>query len=937
MARSCVEIAEETADTLAPWFGYDFAGKRIVLDLHDESDESNGAARIRQRYVRIDLRKTRFLWRGETQWLRNVIAHELSHTYTLDVIKPPVYVSADANVAVEGWDGSSSLFIERQYPEWLVEGLAQLGAYRLAADRRDPYREMLLRDAYISGKLLSLSDMARFERTSRERELVYNQGFAFLLFLMQTHPDAGMTRFLKTVRTAGLERAARIAFGSGLEALHRGWVASLADRYGGASAAKASAPALQALYPQKNYPFTVEASATADGRYVIANWGEDFESYSLYERRNGNLRLIKKDTGTVLKKDPASGTVWFNALVYDQREHEAQYELFVIDHSGRPAQVLEGTRCLAFDASDGRVVFASYRDGVTRLEQYDSNAAKRSVLRELPAGISVYDIAVLESGEILATIGDGTRIRLFRSGPGGAEEVWPGVAADITSPVSLGGSRIAFASTLDGTPQLYAAALGAPQWQRLTDVSGGVTGPTAWDAESGSLVCGVYEAGSLRAEKLVVAGSTGAAVAPFPGSDAQSAAAPRDPLVTGPLRERRIGESLGVTSRGGTLVPSIPTWIVGYGIEDNSVAGVGQTEIHSVWAGADVLFTGSSGLLELEIQARADAYLEQGFVSSLHPYLGLFLDLELPVGTLSQTFETYGYSNFVYEDPTQYVVHNWTVLRTITRYSLPLTLHLSTMVGYSYSHQLFWETYHAKEGYVYAGGIRSFETASGPLYGRHDLTSGIQLSDEQQTYDPARLGNAGSTLRLQADGILVSYYDRNLLGVAASDDPSTGLLLDAYARATALLAGRKASITARLRGIGYVVPTEIPNDPPPYFYASLGRQGLATGYDYFSPVDAFVQGELELRFNPFYDPFDAVRWYERFSLGLRVEGGVAWLIDQGSLDAGYPLTLEAGLRGGFLITPQREASFYFLVAVPMYDKGFFGTESDYRVYFGASF
>jgi hypothetical protein len=183
----------------------------------------------------------------------------------------------------------------------------------------------------------------------------------------------------------------------------------------------------------------------------------------------------------------------------------------------------------------------------------------------------------------------------------------------------------------------------------------------------------------------------------------------------------------------------------------------------------------------------------------------------------------------------------------------------------------------------------------------------------------------------------VSYYDRDVLGVAAGDDPSTGLSLDAYAGATALLARRKASVTARLRSIGLVLPTTIPDDPPPYLYMALGRQGLATGYDPFGPVEAFVQGELELRFNPFYDPFDAVRWYERFSLGLRVEGGAAWLIDRGELDAGYPLTLEAALRGGFLVSRQRVASFYVLVAFPVNDKDFFGTESDYKVYFGASF
>jgi hypothetical protein len=740
IARSCVEIAEETADTLAPWFGYDFAGRRIVLDLHDESDYSNGAARILQRYVRIDVRKTRFLWRGETQWLRNVLAHELSHTYTINVIKPSVYVSAGTSTSIDEWEGGASALFEQRIPNWFVEGLAQLGAYRFAADRRDPYREMLLRDSFLAGKLLSLTEMARFERSGRERELVYNQGFSLLLFLMQTHPDANMARFLRTVRTAGLERGARVLFGSSLESLHREWVASLAGRYAGATAPKGR-PELRSLYPQKRYPFTVEASATADGRYVIANWEEDFESYSLYERRNGVLRLVKRDTGMVLRKDPASGTIWFNALVYNPREHEAQFELFRIDGSGAPRQTLEGTRCLAFDARDGRLVFASYRDGVTRIEQYDSKTSQRSVLSELPAGVSVYDIALLENEEILASVGDGTRIRLFRSGSGSASEVWPGVAADIVSPLPLGGGRIAFASTLDGTPQLYAAVLGSPRWQKLTEVTGGVTGPAAWDADAGSVVCGVYQAGSVRAEKLAASLDAGRTVSPYPAPDARIAAAPRDRLVTGPLRERVLDDNLRATDRGGTLVPSIPIWMVGYGIQDSAIYEDGNY-IHSLWAGADVLFTESSGALELEVQARADAYVEQGGITSRHPFLGVFLDVDLPVGTLSQTLRTYGYSYYVYDDPTQYAVDNLTVLQTETRYSLPLSLELSTWLSYSYAHHLFWQTWYTKEGFVYAGGDKSIETAGGSLYGRHDLVAGVQHLEQKNTYDPAQLGFA---------------------------------------------------------------------------------------------------------------------------------------------------------------------------------------------------
>ena len=95
--------------------------------------------------------------------------------------------------------------------------------------------------------------------------------------------------------------------------------------------------------------------------------------------------------------------------------------------------------------------------------------------------------------------------------------------------------------------------------------------------------------------------------------------------------------------------------------------------------------------------------------------------------------------------------------------------------------------------------------------------------------------------------------------------------------------------------------------------------------------------KVHLRFNPFHNPFDRVKWYERFSFGVRGEGGIAFTLDSGELQVGYPLSLELALRGGILVTPRREAYLYCKAAFPLYDQEFFETEWPFRVYFGFSF
>jgi hypothetical protein len=456
-ARLALEIAEETAETLAPYFGYRFGGKKIVINVCDDSDFSNGFARRMQRYVGIDIRKTEILWRGDTPWLRNVIAHELSHKYTLDVVKRPIYVYAAGDLWIddEGVEGGGSSFLEHnRLPYWFVEALAQFGSYKFGGDRPDPYREMLLRDAFLHGRLLSLDDMARYERSSRDSELVYNQGFYFLLFLLDHEPLQQMNQFLLRVRTDGLEKAVKRVYGMSLEELYREWVENLGVRFSGFSKNRG---ALETLYPDKRYPFVGEIACTEDGRYVIANWGNDYADYSLFVKKNRSYRRLADDVGTIVKRDPVSGALWFNGLVYDAKNDWEHFELFRSAGSGRPKQILEGTRARAFDVRDDTLVLASYEAGITRIEQYNLDSGQRQVIHELPPGTAVYSISLMEGPDILVTVGDGERIRLFRSNREEPIELWPEIDADILDAVYIGNGRIVFSSSLDGTPQLYAA------------------------------------------------------------------------------------------------------------------------------------------------------------------------------------------------------------------------------------------------------------------------------------------------------------------------------------------------------------------------------------------------------------------------------------------------------------------------------------------------
>ena len=177
-----------------------------------------------------------------------------------------------------------------------------------------------------------------------------------------------MDQFLWRIRHDGLEKTVEKVYCTTLDALYREWVESLAVRF---SRYSRGSDTLETLYPKQQYPFIAEITSTNDGRYVIANWGNDYEDFSLFEKRKRSFRRVVDNVGTILKLDPVSGALWFNRLVYDAKNDWEQFELFRIAGSGRPSQILEGTRARAFDVNDATVTLAAYQAGITTIEQYN--------------------------------------------------------------------------------------------------------------------------------------------------------------------------------------------------------------------------------------------------------------------------------------------------------------------------------------------------------------------------------------------------------------------------------------------------------------------------------------------------------------------------------------------------------------------------------------
>lgn len=904
LAGRALAIAEETAGVLADYFGYQFRGGRISIVLADQADESNGWASARDPLVFIDCRKSPFLFRGETDWLRTVLTHELSHVYSLDALNPPVVIGAFVGISseAENFDAEALEWVGLNgVPIWFIEGVAQLGSYRLEADFRDPMREMVLRDALLSGCLLDAREMARFEGTSRDYELAYNQGFSFLLYLQQRFGEVAIRDLCRDIRNLGLEQAAQAAYRRSLEELLEEWKADLLSRYGGGGSWGAGEPLFL-----RGGPMPMELAAARSGEYVLANWGNDYNRFSLFRRaKGGRYREIARDCGQVLKEDRATGEVWFNRYAYNPGSGVDNFDIYRVRRDGGLERVTRGSRSIAFDALDGRLVYARYRPGRTEIVRRRPDGGEETI-GEVPREYAVYAVSIASPDMVLLSLGTGggTRLALLADG----KLVWLWKDQDILDPVSAGGSRVIFTATRDGTPQLYWAdpREDPGRWYQLTGVQGGARFP-ALDGGSAPprLVYAVYGQGGyrlhaqpdpfLRDHPVKVDGSGMGEPVFAPPAPAAAAA----------------------TSASFNPVWSRPTFLLGL----VSSRYAGASGIATDWTG----LAGVSGsIYNAPENLGLDAGLQLAFPLlagvSLPPAVGLELLGTFHLGPFYNELKYSLATEVYYLGPGSHETFFHHTLYADGNYQLTSRQAVAAV------YELAWHSF-TVTGYQEATWL-AFHTAG---------LRWIYVDSPRSAFDPANLGGPLLELYAGADLKYVYFPDPGYVDVGWDEDPHLIGRFLARARWQVLSPGSRLAAGARLEGFSYLNGIR-GGLPTPGLFPGIGGSGSFSGYPaYYADllISDLLKAAVAVSANPFVDKAGPTHWYERAALDLKLEAGWIryWAGAAGALRTGYPLSAEIGLRQGFYLRANRQSSAFLRVAVPLND--FAGTiERPWQIYLG---
>ena len=237
-AFRAAQIAEKVRDPLVKMYG-DIGG-RIHIIIRDDEDFSNGGAYFYDNKVEIYATGLDYEFRSYSNWLWNVVTHELTHLYSMHrSMKAPRsvpmiyyqqigYQEEKREDVLVGYPNVLASYALPMFniPSWLAEGAAQYQTRPAHFDSLDAHRSMILRQAALHDKLLDIDRMGVFTGDGRENEMVYDHGYALVTYIADRYGDAKVAELMTAMGSSSaitFDIACRRVLGIPSNALYASW------------------------------------------------------------------------------------------------------------------------------------------------------------------------------------------------------------------------------------------------------------------------------------------------------------------------------------------------------------------------------------------------------------------------------------------------------------------------------------------------------------------------------------------------------------------------------------------------------------------------------------------------------------------------------------------------------------------------------------------
>lgn len=534
-AQVISRIAEEIYVEVTTLYDHE-PDTKISIVLNDRLDYSNGAAFFLDNKIEIWLPSLDTPLRGTHDWLRNVIAHEFVHIIQIqsslkrtrkrpvtyiqwlsyeDVRRPDVLYGYPSGVITYPLSGVG-------VPAWLAEGTAQFQTASITYDYWDSHRDMVLRTRVLDDSYLSLEIMGTFaSKTSIEREVTYNQGFAFSNYLAETYGQEILRDISHAFARRGVydvNKAIRIATETDGKQVFENWIASLRTHYNEQLQGRNFT---EAAFIEPEGFFNFHATISPDQRSVayLSNRGRDDSRVELYIR--------DLDTGAVSRitdmQSPAyrqtgftlscgldlkpeirfiqsafsflpDGNILYNRIK-ETRFGEPYNDLYIFDRATKDSKRLSVGMRLSEPAvsPDGKTIAALLQeDGTFNLVLIDLESAKTRTI-ESADDDAIVRLSRFTSGEQLfrpvwhpdskslyAAHSDLHLRRIVKidAESGEIQTILESTFTDYRDPYITKDGTMFYSSDEDGIFNIYRMELASGQKQQVTSVQGGAFMPT---------------------------------------------------------------------------------------------------------------------------------------------------------------------------------------------------------------------------------------------------------------------------------------------------------------------------------------------------------------------------------------------------------------------------------------------------------------------------
>ncbi len=513
-ARRVAEVAEEVFEPMASAFNfYDDFSSRIYILIMDNTDNSNGYADYNAGVIGIWATGMDYELRGTHNWIRHVLTHELAHVLSLRKARKNWFF----RYALLQWrrsdknpDISLSLPIYHlATPGWFVEGIAQFEDYKIGYDSWDTHRDMLLRMATLEDDLLSYNEMGIFSKDGLHWEMIYNQGYSFLLYIHERFGEGKVEELVENVGILNFNSSIRKVTGMSAGDLYKDWKRSLEKKYGEvARKVQTSEREGEKIIDGGYLDYFPKYSPDSKKIAYLSNEGEDFSFLKLkvlnletgkhrvimdkYKRVNGGFSWSPDGANLIYTRFKNSG--YRDIFIYDLEEKKekrisarlrAKYPAISPDGSKIAfVRNRDGTNNLGLMDVDGKnIEFLTHNNDATQYysPQWSPDGKKIafSVFRGEDRDIAIIDADAPTFSKKEAKK-DGTSFpdSVAYSDSSGFEAIINSTA-DERDPCWLpDGSGLIYSSDQDGTFNIYEYSLESGEVQKISNVVGGAFCPS---------------------------------------------------------------------------------------------------------------------------------------------------------------------------------------------------------------------------------------------------------------------------------------------------------------------------------------------------------------------------------------------------------------------------------------------------------------------------